>query len=148
MEARDRNAKTVRFAHFLKSYAALRSVANVRSFVKQVIGFRRLAETGLAALNPTADAALLIAMGKCFSAIAYAQLVAESCLAVKVAPSTVSVIFHGLIEDLSAEALKLSAMFPFGSAQRGLLKRLIRVPRTSAADLGSVFEFIAARYAK
>jgi hypothetical protein len=146
-EARDRTAKTVRFAHFLKPYADLRSVVNVRLFVRQVIRFRRFAKRGLSALKPSADTGLTIALGKCFAIIAYGQLVAESCSAAKIPPATVAVIFHALIEDLSAEALKLSALFVFGGAPRRLLKRVIRVPRTSAADLGSVSEFIAARYA-
>jgi acyl-CoA dehydrogenase len=146
MAAHDRHAKTVRFAHFLKAYQALRAVANVRSFMKQVKAFRLFAEGGASAPNPTADAGLVIATGKCLSVIAYAQLVAENCRAVKMAPSTVSVIFHGLIEDLGTEALKLSAMFPPGSEQRALLKRVVRVPETSAADLGSVAELIGERY--
>jgi hypothetical protein len=114
--------------------------------MKQVQALRLFAEGGVSALNPSADAGLSIAMGKCFSATAYAQLVAENCLAANVAPPTVSVIFHGLIEDLSAEALKLSALFSPGSAQRALLRRVVRVPATTAADLGSVSEFITARY--
>jgi hypothetical protein len=75
-----------------------------------------------------------------------ATQVAENCLAVKVAPPTVSVIFQGLIEDLSAESLTLAALFSPGSAQRALMRKVIRVPRTSPADLGSASEFIAARY--
>lgn len=146
MEAHDRNAKTVQFAHFLNAYAPLRSVANVRSFVKQVESFHRFAAGGASVLNPTADAGLLIALGKCFSAIVYAQLVAENCLTVKVASTIVSAIFHGLIEDLSAEALKLSALFAPATTARALLKRVIRVPRTSAADFESVSEFITSRY--
>jgi acyl-CoA dehydrogenase len=146
MAARDRNAKTVRFAPFLKAYQPLRSIPNVRSFGKQVKAFRRFAGSGVSTLNASADAGLLIVLGKCFSTIAYAQLVAENSQAVQLAPATVSVIFHGLIEDLSAEALKLLAMFLPGSSQRALLKRVVRVPRTSAADLASVSEDIAARY--
>lgn len=146
LEAHDRNARTVRFAHFLKAYEPLRSVANVRSFVKQVESFRRFAVGGVSALDATADTGLLIAMGKCFSTIVYAQLVAENLLAVKVAPSTISVVFHALIEDLSAEALKLSAMFSVRSTQRALLKRVVRVPRRGIAHVESVSRFITSRY--
>lgn len=146
MEGRDRNAKTVRFAHFLAAYKPLLAAPNVRSFVIQVKRFRRFAKGGVANLNPTADAALLITLGKCFSVIAYAQLIAENCQAVQVAPATVSVIFHALIEDLSVEALKLSAMFPWRSAERAQLKRVVRVPRTGAADLETVSKFISSRY--
>jgi len=61
-------------------------------------------------------------------------------------PATVSVIFHGLIEDLSTDSLKLSALAPPGSAQRTLLKRVVRVPETSAADIEAVAKSIVARY--
>jgi acyl-CoA dehydrogenase len=145
-EARDRTAKTVRFAPFLSAYGPLRSVPNVRSFVKQARAFRLFAAGSVSALTAGAGADLPIALGRCFSVIAYAQLVAENCRAARVAPSTVSLIFHGLIEDLSAEALRLAALFPPGSAPRALLKRAARVPRTGAADLASVSEWIAARY--
>ncbi len=147
MEASARNARTVRFGHFLKAYVPLRSVANVRSFATQAQAFRRFARGGVSALKSGADAGLPIAMGKCFSVIAYGQLIAEHCAALNVAPATVSLMFHALIEDLSAEALKMSALFPPASAQRASLRRLVRVPRTSAADFVSVSEFIALRYA-
>jgi hypothetical protein len=130
----------------LQAYESLRAVANVRSFMTQVEAFHLFAARGVSALKPTADAGLLIAIGKCFSTIAYAQLVAENGLAVKVAPEMISVMFHGLIEDLSTESLKLSVMFPAGSAERTQLKDLVRVPETGAADLESVSAFIAARY--
>jgi len=109
-----------------------------------VKAFRRFAGGGVSALNPTTVAGLVIAMGKCLSVVVYAQLIAENCLAAEASPSAVAVIFHGLIEDLSTEAIKLSAMFPPGSPQRVLLRKVIRVPNTSAADLGSVADFITA----
>jgi acyl-CoA dehydrogenase len=157
MAARDRNARTVRFAHYLKAYEPLHAVSNVRSFVKQVKAFRLFAgsnsdpnssQDGAPAISHAELGAsgLLMAMGKCLSIIAYAQLLAESCLALHVAPSIVSIIFHGLIEDLGAEALKLSAMLPARSPQRSLLKGVVRMPRKATADLQTVSEFIAARY--
>ncbi len=145
-EARDRNARTVQFAPFLSAYEHLRSVPNVRSFVKQAETFRLFAAGGVSALTAGADGDLPIALGRCFSIIAYAQLVAENCRAAQVAPSTVSLIFHGLIEDLSAEALRLAALFPPGSAPRALLRRAARVPRTGASNVAAVSELIAARY--
>ncbi len=147
MEALDRNAKTVRFAPFLQAYEPLRAVANVQSFMEQVEAFHLFAIGGISALNPATDAGLLIVIGKCFSTIAYAQLIAESCLALKVASGMLSVIFHGLIEDLSTESLKLSAMFPTNSAERAQLQDIVRLPETSAADLEFVSEFYrGARY--
>ncbi len=145
-QACDRIAKTVNFAHFLKSYAPLEAVPNVRTFTKQVKAFSLLAAHGVSILNPDVDAGLFIAIGKCFSTIAFAQLVAENCVAVNVAPSLVSVMFHGMIEDLAADSLKLSAMFRPGTTERALFKRMVRVPKTIVEDLESVSEFIANRY--
>ncbi len=145
-EARDRNARTVRFAPFLRAYAPLRSVANVRRFVKQVKAFHLFAANRTSATDPGAGVDLLIAMGECFSTVAYGQLVAENCLAAQVAAPVVSAIFHTLIEDLNAGTLKLSARLSAGSAQRADLRRVVRVPETSASDLEAVTELIAARY--
>lgn len=146
VEAHERNPKTIRFAPFLQVYEPLRSVPNVRSFVKQAETFRLLVEGGASALNPAVDAGLSVGLGKCFSTLVYAQLVAENCLLARAAPALVSVIFHGLIEDLGAEALRLAAMFPSGSDPRAVLKRVVRVPRTAATDLEAVSEWMTARY--
>jgi acyl-CoA dehydrogenase len=145
VRARDRDARTVRFAPFLQAYEPWLPVPNVEVFVEQAKAFHQFAAGGISSLNPAADAGLLIAIGKCLSAVVYAQLVAENCQAAKVGAPLVSVIFQGLIEDLSAEALKLAAMFPSGSPQRAVLKGAVRAPRTSAADLASVSELIATR---
>jgi acyl-CoA dehydrogenase len=146
-EAGDRNPRTVRFGHFLKAHRPLRSVANVRLFAKQAKAFRLFADViqGVAQAAK-ADAGTSVAMGKCFSTIAYAQLVAENCVAARVALSTVAVMFHGLIEDLREESLALAATFPAGSAQRTALKGAMRVPRTDASDLEAVFAAISGRY--
>jgi acyl-CoA dehydrogenase len=148
LAADDRNARTVRFGPPLRAYEPLRSVANVGVFLEQVEAFGAFAGGGVAALSPAGDTALPIALGKCFSVIAYAQLVAENCQAAQLAPATVSVIFHALVEDLSAEALHLAALFEPGSGPRGQLERVVRVPKTSAADFGSVAELIGARYVR
>lgn len=147
MGAPDRNPRTIRFAHCLKAYRPLRAVTNVRVFARQVQAFRRFVQEGAAPLNPRPDAGRLVALGKCFSVIAYAQLVAEGCAAERVAAPLVSVIFHALIEDLSAETLQLAARFPPGAGRKDWLKGAVRLPRTGAADLPSVSEFIATRYA-
>jgi acyl-CoA dehydrogenase len=147
LEAADRNPRTVRFGRYLKAYRPLRTVANVRLFVKQAKAFRQFAKdtTQSAAQATKADAGTSVAMGKCFSTIAYAQLVAENCVAGRVASSLVSVIFHGLIEQLREEALALAATFPPGSGQRMALKGAVRLPRTEASDLEAVFADAAVR---
>jgi acyl-CoA dehydrogenase len=144
--APDRTAKTVRFAPFETAFQPWDTVPNMSLFTEQARTFAALAADGFSRLNPSVDAGLFIAAGKCFSIIVYAQLVAENCLAAKAMPALVSLIFHGLIEDLSAEALKLSAMFGNGSAERDLLGRMARVPEIAAKDLDEVIEFCARRY--
>jgi acyl-CoA dehydrogenase len=145
-DSRDRTAKTVRFAHYLSAYLPLQAAPNVCSFVEQVTAFRLFAENSISGLSPLADAGVLIGIGKCLASIAYAQLVAENCLLAQIAPATISVIFHGLSEDLSAESLKLSALFPPGSSSREMLKRVVCVPSISAADLEYVSGFLASRF--
>lgn len=145
-EGRDRTPRTIRFASPFTAYEALRSVPNVRTFRRQVQAVRRFAAGGVSALNPAGDAGLSVALGKCLATLAFAQLVAESCTAVRAEPATVALIFQGLIEDLSAESLELAALFPVRSAQRALLRRVVRVPRTGVADLERVVEFMASRY--
>jgi acyl-CoA dehydrogenase len=143
-EADDRNAKTVKFSKSLQAYRPLRAIPNVRLFAKQVMAFRAFVAGGLSRLNPAMDMGLQHALGKCFSAIVYGQLVAENCSMAEAAPSLISLIFHGLIEDLSAEALHLSALFLVGSNERAALRRVVRIPKTAAADLQAIAEFIKA----
>jgi hypothetical protein len=72
--------------------------------------------------------------------------VAENCAAVPAAPALVSVIFHALVADLTAESLALAALHPAGIAERGLLAEIVAVPETCAADLEAVSQWIAERY--
>jgi acyl-CoA dehydrogenase len=146
MDARDRNAKTVRFAQCLQAYEPLQSVPNVELFSAQVEAFRSFAADGISTLNPSGDVGLAIAIGRCFSIIAYAQLVAENCHLAGVAPPIVSMIFHGLMEDLSAESLKLSAMFPRDSVQATQLRGVVQVPQTSTTDIEAACDFLLARH--
>ncbi|HEY3244513.1 MAG TPA: acyl-CoA dehydrogenase [Phycisphaerae bacterium] len=146
LHARDRNARTVRFAHCLQACEGLSSDVNMQAFTQQVQAFRQFAEHHVPALHPSADAGLLITAGKCFAVIAYAQLVAESCSAVQTASAVVTLIFHGFIEDLSAEALKLAAMYPADSIARIQLQSVVQVPQTGPADFAAMLEIIATRY--
>lgn len=149
MGAVDRNAKSVRFADCLQAYRPLESHQNVAVFVKQVTAFRRFVRGGIARHTRGEDAGgLRIALGRCFSTIVYAQLIAERCAAIPVSPSMISIIFHALIEDMSGEALRLAALWPPDSDERAQLERMITAPRTEAADIEAIADIIAARYGK
>jgi hypothetical protein len=142
----DRRTKTVRFDACLTAYRPLRALPNVRTFVRQAWAFRQLVVGDAKLADLTVDPALSIAMGRCFSTIVYAQLVAENCSAAGVSFTVVSTVFHELIQDLTAEALRLMLMFPRGSAARKALRKLVRVPPASA-DVESVFQLLGTLYA-
>ena len=145
-EARFRNFRTVRFANCLDAYEPLQKVTNVRLFVTQVQAFRKFIQVGVTALHPVSDSGLHIRLGRCLSVIAFAQLVAESCVTLQTPNALVSVIFHGLIEDLCDEVLRLAALFPADSSERNQLKSMACVPRTDAEDFKHVCELISERY--
>jgi hypothetical protein len=108
--------------------------------------FRCLAANGLSTLNPTNDVGLTIAIGRCLSIVVYGQLVAENCRLASAAPAIVSVIFRGLVEDLTTESLRLSAMLGAGGTQETLLRGVVQVPRTSVPDVAATFDLLMARY--
>lgn len=138
--ARDRNPKTVGFAPFLTAYEPLPAVPNVGLFARQVAAFARFAS------GSAQDSARQIALGRCFSVVAYGQLIAENCAAGGVAPALVSVIFHALVADLTAESFALAALHAPESPERASLAEVVSVPETSAGDLEAVSEWIAERY--
>jgi acyl-CoA dehydrogenase len=140
--ARDRNPKTVRFGPFLEAYEPLRAVPNVELFVRQTAAFAQFTAGGLS----EADPGRLIALGKCLSVVAYGQLIAENCVALATRAEVVSVIFHGLVGDLTAESLGLAALFPPGSSQRASLGAIVCLPETRAADLEVLSDWIAGLY--
>jgi acyl-CoA dehydrogenase len=144
--ARDRNPKTTRFGHFLAAYESLRAIPNVGLFARGAEAFSRFAAAGVSTPDIAGDPGRQIAIGRCLSIVAYGQLVAENCVAVGVAPALVSVVFHALVADLTAESLALAALFPPGGTQRDLLREISSVPETSTADLEAVSEWIAVRY--
>jgi hypothetical protein len=96
---------------------------------------------GVAVEDPKQDAEVVIALGKCLSVIAYAQLVAEHCVIAEVPAPIVSLLFHQLVEDFSVETARLAALPQTGLVARFLLARVTAIPRTTRADL----DFVADR---
>jgi hypothetical protein len=148
MGTRDRHPKTVRFASYLAAYKPLRNIPNVRAFARQVKALRGFfGEQKAVGPDLSTDTALMIAAGKCFSAVVYGQLVAENCVAGGVDPGMVSAVFHALIEDLNTETIRLATRFAAGSPHRRALQQVVRIPRTTTADFESVFRFFEPRFA-
>jgi acyl-CoA dehydrogenase len=140
MESSTNDVHLVVFAHFLDAYRPLAAVPNVATFSRQVRAFRLFMYRGVPVDDPKQDAEVVIALGKCVSIIAYAQLVAEHCVLAKTPAALVSVLFHQSIEDLSAEAMRLAALPQSGTVARVLLGRIPVVPRTLRSDLDYVAE--------
>jgi hypothetical protein len=81
-----------------------------------------------------ADPEVSIALGKCLAIIAYAQLVAENAVLLAIPPQIISVIFHLLVNDLSALALALASFPALDRVSRVLIRRVVAVPRTTLAQ--------------
>lgn len=145
MGDRDRQPRTVQFPPYLDAYQDLQHVLNVRLFVKQVETLREFASAR--GHFPGPDPAAAIALGRCFTAAVYGQLVAEACATARLSLHEVSVVFHGLVEDFTAEALQLAAMFPAGSGKRRTLRRAVRIPSATSAEIDAIFADLKPRFA-
>jgi acyl-CoA dehydrogenase len=143
---RDRHAKTVQFDSFLAAYEKMDHVQNVRLFVVQAKAFREWITGEARPIDLAGDAALSVAVGRCFSIIVYAQLVAENAIIAKLSPSTISLMFHGLVQDLTAETMQIMSVYRRKSPERLALSKVVRVPHTSFDDGESVFQLCSARY--
>lgn len=145
--ADDRNAKTVAFSSCLKSYEPLQREPNVRIFAEQVGAFQRLvtSEEWLGEDSPI-DAGKNYALGRCFSIVAYGQLIAENSVIAEIPLPLVSLIFHNLVSDLSVEALSLATLYPSGGEFRQLLARLIAIPEMSTEAYLTVADLIRGKY--
>lgn len=141
MESLANDVHLVRFAHCRAAYRPLMAIPNVSNFVTQMRAFRLFVRRGVPVDDPKQDAEVIIALGKCLSVIAYAQLVAEHCVLAEVPAPIVSVLFHQSVEDLSVEAMRLSALPQTDSVARMLLQRVVATPRTTRFDL----DFLADR---
>lgn len=146
--ATERNPKSVVFSNYRRAFKPLRGVANVRALVKQIAAFRRFVDIAMQQEDDSIDIAITIAIGRCFSTIVYAQLIAEMSHKAGVPIPVVSVVFAGLIEDFSAEALKLAALFGRTSIPRSLLKKIVRIPQSSVDEFDFVSQTIASRYGR
>jgi acyl-CoA dehydrogenase len=143
MESRNRNAKTVRFGAWEAPYEPLRHLANVRVFLRQVSAFARsVARAAEGGAQPERN----LETGRCFSIVAFAQLVAESLASTDATPALISLIFHSLTADLSNEALRLAAALPPSHPARATLRRAVRVPATTPEDHEAVASAIARDY--
>ncbi len=132
--SRNRNPKSVRFADPIAAYGALPPVPNAALFARQVAVFRRFASAAFVARDHTPDSEVTMAIGACIATAAYGQVVAEKFAAIGTSAPLVSVAFHALVGDFTAEVLRLMAALGACGASRAGLARAVRVPRTADAE--------------
>jgi acyl-CoA dehydrogenase len=142
MRARSGGVHAVCFPHFLKSYAPLMSIPNIRRFARQTKAFQMWIRANGPVSSRSSDLHITQALGQCLAIIAYAQLIAENAMLLEAPRPLVSVLFHLLVSDFSAAALSLIAAFS-GNAKGGdaLFRRLVVAPRTDELE----WDFVAAR---
>ena len=143
LRARTGGTRSISFNHFLRAYRPLLDITNVRLFVKQAKAFRLFVLASEARKRDKARVDWTIALGRCLSTIAYAQLIAENAVLAQIPNTMMSVIFEQLVESLSSEALQLAALAPSSSLTKLLIERMDVRPQRQASDLLAVAELIA-----
>jgi acyl-CoA dehydrogenase len=128
----------VAFADCLAAYRPPAGVRNVAIFTRQVRALRRYVRRRGPVRDVRAESEVVIAIGRCLSIVAFAQLVAEHCRLAEVEPALTSVLFHELIEDLSVETARLAALPQTSAVARLILAGASAVPRTTRADMDAV----------
>jgi acyl-CoA dehydrogenase len=138
MEARSGQINTIKFQPCLDAYKLLKSVPNVRIFMRQIRTYRLF----LQRQSHTCEANTLTAiqLGHCLAIIAYGQLVAENVAHSGMPPQVVSTIFHLLVNDLSGSALTLASLGHLSGRSRILVERVIAIPRTGNAEWDFVLQ--------
>jgi acyl-CoA dehydrogenase len=150
MEARTGGVHAVGFSHYLSAYRPLSSVPNVRALVRQARAFRlfvrarRRGRAATAAAAAGGDTEVGVALGRCVATVAYAQLVAENAVRLRVPLPLVSAMFHPIVSDFSTSALALACLPRLDATGRALARRAVALPRTTAAEWDFVSERVRA----
>ena len=134
----------VAFPACLTAYRALKRIANVRLFVRQVKAFRLLLDSPGSKRALEAGGETALALGQCQATIVYAQLIAEHSVRLGVAGPMIAAIFDLLVTDLSVSALALAGSANLDPVDRILVRRLVMAPRTTVAEWNDVSERAAA----
>jgi acyl-CoA dehydrogenase len=142
MRARTGGTRAISFDYFLRAYRSFLSIPNVRLFVKQAKAFRLFVLATEARKRDKSRVDWTIALGRCLSTLAYAQLIAENAVLAQIPNAMVSVIFAQLVESLSNEAIQLAALAPSSSLAKLLIERMDVRPQRQASDLLAVAELI------
>jgi len=140
MTARTGAMKSIGFREPLEAYRSFAAIPNVMLFQQQVELLGPLVSREEKTEAAESDLQVVMAMGQCFSTIAYGQLVAEHASRLDLPTSIVSAMFSLLVNDLNALILQLAALSHFDAAKRQQLMEILRMPQASAEDWNAVAE--------
>jgi hypothetical protein len=135
--------KSVKFGDSARAYDPVRHISSARAFADQFDAFRSFARSSSTAAARVDDTETAIAIGKCVSTFAFAQLVAEHVVLLRAPDQIVSLIFGGLVEDMAVLSLQLAATREFSESQRGDLVRLVVQRVIDRSDVNFSIEWIA-----
>ncbi|HSU68747.1 MAG TPA: acyl-CoA dehydrogenase family protein [Tepidisphaeraceae bacterium] len=122
------------FGPHATAFAPLLRVRNVRLVANQAAALAQVLRDSPSADLSARDTEVGLAVGRCVATVAYAQLVAENAVRLGVGRKLIAAMFHEIATDLSAAAGDLLAAGPqFPKGSRDSLRRMVRVPRTSAS---------------
>jgi acyl-CoA dehydrogenase len=146
MEAPTGGLTSIAFGPFDRAYEPLASIPNVRLLARQANAFARLMREHAPADLPPRDTEAGLALGQCLATIAYAQLVAENAVRLKVAAPLISAMFHEIVIDLGTAATALLTAWPQfrGPVARAFARRIVRIPDTPAIDWDRVADKLRA----
>jgi acyl-CoA dehydrogenase len=137
MAARTGAPHGVGFPPYLDAYQLLARAPNVTLFTRQATTFREIALRNADDADP-ADLQRSMAMGECFSTLAYGQLIAENVARLRMPEEMTTTIFSMLVGDLSALALQLAATPSVDEITRALILKMVLAPKTDASDWNRV----------
>lgn len=135
--ARTGSISAVGFRPYCRAFSPLRTLPNVRLFVRQVRCLRRFLQ---AADIDLSDMEASQHVGRCLATVVYAQLVAESVQAMRTEPELASLIFRVLVEDMNAAALAFAALPSLSDPLRARLHETVVIPRSRPSDHAAIVQ--------
>lgn len=119
----------IQFHDYMPTFASVSHLPNVKVFMEQVEAFKEfLLASGMDLMNQMANFDFLYALGECFSAIPYAQLVVESAKMAGTSDDILDSIFDVFVRDMSKFAIDLAMKPSTTDAQQAICQKMYKKP--------------------
>ena len=113
---------------------------NVELFREQIEAFRLLLLKAGPDEGQARDIDYLLALGECFSLIAYGQLILENAPHFKVEADLIEQIFDFMVRDMSAYALNIFSKTSSSEDQKRMAMEVIRAPVSDPSRFDSIWK--------